>query len=75
MTFVSNAVNCAQYVLDWSPDGFKGECHQKDYVVLEVEIAALEYLQKVEGWHTPQEEVDDQGHILYHISEMAIQFV
>ena len=49
MTFVSNAVNCAQYVLDWSPDGLKGECHQKDYVVLEVGIAALEYLQKVEG--------------------------
>ena len=49
MTFVSNAVNCAQYVLDWLLDGLKGECHQKDYVVLEVEIAALEYPQKVEG--------------------------
>ena len=49
MTFVSSAVNCAQYVLDWSPDGLEGECHQKDYVVLEVEIAAFEYLQKVEG--------------------------
>ena len=49
MTCVSNAVNCTQYVLDWSPDGLEGECHQKDYVVSEVEIDALEYLQKVEG--------------------------
>ena len=49
MTFVLDAVNCAQYVMDWTPDGLKGECHQKDYVVVEVEIAALGYLQKVEG--------------------------
>ena len=49
VTFVSDAVNCAQYVMDWTPDGLKGECHQKDSVVVEVEIASLGYLQKVEG--------------------------
>ena len=84
-----DAVTRAQYFMDWTPDGLKGECHQKDYVVLEVEISALGYLQKVEGgilqkmnpreyrWYGPlkQEEVDGQGRMLYRISEMAVQFI
>ena len=43
------AVNRAQYFMDWTPDGLKGEYHQKDYAVMEMEISALGYLQKVEG--------------------------
>ena len=43
------AVTRAQYFMDWTPDGLKGEYHQKDYVVLELEVTALGYLQKVEG--------------------------
>ena len=31
------AVTRAQYFMDWTPDGLKGEYHQKDYVVLELE--------------------------------------
>ena len=83
------AVTRAQYFMDWTPDGLKGEYHQKDYVVLELEVTALGYLQKVEGgilekrnpreyrWHGPlkQEEFDGQGRRLYRISEKAIQFI
>ena len=51
--------------MDWTPDGLTGKYHQKDYVVLELEVTALGYLQKVEGgirekmnpreyrWHGP----------------------
>ena len=84
-----DAVTRAQYFMDWTPDGLKGEYHQKDYVVLELEVTALGYLQKVEGgilekmnpreyrWHGPlkQEELDGQGRVLYRISERAIQFI
>ena len=45
----AEAVNRAQYFMDWTPDGLKGEYHQKDYTVMEMEISALGYLQKVEG--------------------------
>ena len=83
------AVTRAQYFMDWTPDGLKGEYHQKDYVVLELEVTALGYLQKVEGgilekrnpreyrWHglLKQEEFDGQGRRLYRISEKAIQFI
>ena len=83
------AVDRAQYFMDWTPDGLKGEHHQKDYAVMELEISALGYLQKVEGgtlqkmkpmeyrWYGPlkQEEVDGQGRMLYRISEMAVQFI
>ena len=58
-------------------------------MVLELEVSALGYLQKVEGgilekmnpreyrWHGPlrQEELDEQGRVLYRISEKAIQFI
>ena len=83
------AVDRAQYFMDWTPDGLKGEHHQKDYAVMEMEISALGYLQKVEGgilqkmkpmeyrWYGPvkQEEVDGQGRMLYRISELAVQFI
>ena len=45
----AEAVDRAQYFMDWTPDGLKGEYHQKDYAVMEMEISALGYLQKVEG--------------------------
>ena len=84
-----DAVTRAQYFMDWTPDGLKGEYHQKDYVVLELEVTALGYLQKVEGgilekmnpreyrWYGPlkQEELDGQGRVLYRISERAVQFI
>ena len=85
----ADAVSRAQYFMDWTPDGLKGEHHQKDYAVMEIEISALGYLQKVEGdvlektkpteyrWYGPlkQEERDGQGRMLYRISEMAAQFI
>ena len=84
-----DAVTRAQYFMDWTPDGLTGKYHQKDYVVLELEVTALGYLQKVEGgilekmnpreyrWHGPlkQEELDEQGRVLYRISERAVQFM
>ena len=39
----------AQYFMDWTPEGLKGEHHQKDYAVMEMEIFALGYLLKVES--------------------------
>ena len=59
------AVDRAQYFMDWTPEGLKGEHHQKDYAVMEMEIFALGYLLKVESgilektkpteyrWHGP----------------------
>ena len=59
------AVDRAQYFMDWTPEGLKGEHHQKDYAVMEMEVFALGYLQKVESgilektkpteyrWHGP----------------------
>ena len=38
----------AQYFMDWTPEGLKGEHHQKDYAVMEMEVFALGYLVKVE---------------------------
>ena len=75
--------------MDWTPEGLKGEHHQKDYAVMEMEIFALGYLQKVESgilektkpteyrWHGPVkcEEWDSKGRLLYRISEMVVKFV
>ena len=83
------AVDRAQYFMDWTPEGLKGEHHQKDYAVMEMEIFALGYLQKVESgilektkpteyrWHGPVkcEEWDSKGRLLYRISEMVVKFV
>ena len=83
------AVTRAQYFMDWSPEGMKGETHQKDYAVMEFEISALGYLQKVENgtlektktnqyrWHGPikNEEKDHQGRVLYKVSEVAVKFI
>ena len=69
------AVDRAQYFMDWTPEGLKGEHHQKDYAVMEMEVFALGYLQKVESgilektkpteyrWHGPVkcEEWDGKG--------------
>ena len=35
---VGEAVDRAQYFMEWTPDGLKGECHQGDYIVIQVEI-------------------------------------
>ena len=32
----AEAVDRAQYFMDWTPDGLKGEYHQKDYAVMEI---------------------------------------
>ena len=67
----------------------KGEHHQKDYAVMEMEIFALGYLVKVESgvlektkpteyrWHGPVkcEEWDSNGRLLYRTSEMAVKFI
>ena len=61
----------------------------KNYAVMEMEVSALGYLQKVEGgvsektkpteyhWHGPlrQEERDGQGHVWYRISVVAARFM
>ena len=43
------AVERAQYFNDWTPDGPKGEFCAKDYVLVEVELTAIGYLQKAEA--------------------------
>ena len=43
------AVERAQYFNDWTPEGPKGEFCAKDYVLVEVELAAIGYLQKAEA--------------------------
>ena len=52
------AVDRAQYFMDWTPDGLKGEHHQKDYAGMEMEISALGYLQKVEGGILQEDETN-----------------
>ena len=85
------AVTRAQYFMDWTPEGLKGENHQKDYAVVEIQIIAHGYLQKVEGgilektkpkpnqyrWHGPikNEEHDNQGRLLYKVSDLAVKFI
>ena len=82
------AVDRAQYFMDWTPEGMKGEHHQKDYVT-EMEIFAIGFLQKCDSgvlektkpteyrWHGPvkNEEYDVKGRLLYRISEMAASFM
>ena len=43
------AVERAQYFNDWTPEGPKGEFCAKDYVLVEVEVTAIGYLQKAEA--------------------------
>ena len=43
------AVERAQYFNDWTPEGPKGEFCAKDYVLVEVELTAIGYLQKAEA--------------------------
>ena len=39
----------AQYFNDWTPEGPKGEFCAKHYVLVEVELTAIGYLQKAEA--------------------------
>ena len=43
------AVERAQYFNDWTPEGPKGEFCAKDYVLVEVELTAIGYLQEGRG--------------------------
>ena len=65
--------------------GMPGPPYQKEYAVMEMEISALGYLQKMEGgvlerpdptvyrWHGPlrHEERDSHGRLLYRVSGLA----
>ena len=76
-----STVGHAQYVLDWMPSGVPGPPCQKEYAVMEMEISALGYLQRLEGgvlektrpagyrWHGPvrHEGHDQQMRFLYCI--------
>eukprot|EP00435_Cladocopium_sp_Y103_P056018 s780_g18.t1 len=82
------AVDRAQYFNDWTPDGLKGEYHQKGYVVLELEFTAFGYLNKMEEdvlqkmtpqeyrWYGPirAEQRDSEGRLLYRFSDEAHSF-
>eukprot|EP00435_Cladocopium_sp_Y103_P048167 s1168_g14.t1 len=71
-------VDRAQYFNDWTPDGLKGEYHQKDYVVMELEFTSVGYMTKMEAdvlhrmtpqeyrWYGPirAEERDSHGRLL-----------
>ena len=73
------AVERAQYFNDWTPEGPKGEFCAKDYVLVEVEVTAIGYLQKAESGvllkYKPNEyrwqgtmksvEFDQYGNLLY----------
>ena len=73
------AVERAQYFDDWTPEGPKGEFCAKDYVLVEVELTAIGYLQKAEAGillkYKPNEyrwqgtmkamEFDQNGNLLY----------
>ena len=88
-TSAVEAVDRAQYFMDWTPQGLKGEHHQKQFTVLQVEISALGYLQKMEAgilaktkpgeyrWYgnLKQEERDDQGRVLYRFSDTAAEII
>lgn len=86
-TSPGEAIDRAQYFMDWTPEGMKGEHHQKEFTVCQVEISALGYMQKMEAgtlaktkpgeyrWYgtMKHEERDDQGRVLYRFSDTAAQ--
>ena len=88
-TSAAEAVERAQYFMDWTPQGLKGEHHQKQFTVLQVEISALGYMQKMESgilakfkpgeyrWHgtMKQEEHDHHGRLLYRFSDTAAEII
>eukprot|EP00438_Fugacium_kawagutii_P000917 Skav211592 [mRNA] locus=scaffold2962:53741:54115:- [translate_table: standard] len=83
------AVERAQYFMDWTPQGLKGEYHHKQFKVMEVEVSALGYMQKMESgilaktkpgeyrWHgsLKHEERDEQGRVLYRFSDTASEII
>ena len=83
------AVERAQYFNDWTPEGPKGEFCAKDYVLVEVELTAIGYLQKAEAGillkYKPNEyrwqgtmkalEFDENGNLLYKFGSEAMKIV
>ena len=83
------AVERAQYFNDWTPEGPKGEFCAKDYVLVEVELTAIGYLQKAEAGallkYKPNEyrwqgtmkalEFDENGNLLYKFAADAHRIV
>ena len=83
------AVERAQYFNDWTPEGPKGEFCAKDYVLVEVELTAIGYLQKAEAGillkHKPNEyrwqgtmkalEFDENGNLLYKFAADAHKII
>ena len=83
------AVERAQYFNDWTPEGPKGEFCAKDYVLVEVELTAIGYLQKAEAGillkYKPNEyrwqgtmksvEFDQNGNLLYKFAADAHKIV
>ena len=83
------AVERAQYFIDWTPEGPKGEFCAKDYVLVEVELTAIGYLQKAEAGillkYKPNEyrwqgtmkalEFDENGNLLYKFGSEAMKIV
>ena len=79
----------AQYFNDWTPEGPKGEFCAKDYVLVEVELTAIGYLQKAEAGillkYKPNEyrwqgtmkalEFDENGNLLYKFGSEAMKIV
>ena len=57
-TAPDDAVNRAQYFMDWSPEGLKGEYHQKNYVALEMGNLRPGLPPESRGWHTSENEAD-----------------
>ena len=83
------AVERAQYFNDWTPEGPKGEFCAKDYVLVEVELTAIGFLQKAEAGillkYKPNEyrwqgtmkalEFDENGNLLYKFAADAHKIV
>ena len=77
----------SRFFLDWAPGVViqDNDIQQRGYAVMEMEISALGYLQKMEGgvlerpdptvyrWHGPlrHEERDSHGRLLYRVSGIA----
>ena len=82
-------LSVAQYFNDWTPEGPKGEFCAKDYVLVEVELTAIGYLQKAEAGillkYKPNEyrwqgtmkalEFDENGNLLYKFAADAHKIV
>lgn len=77
----------SELIMEWTPNGLKGEYNPKDFVAIKVTFTALGYLPKMESgtlertkpgeyrWHGPLKvkEVDNQGRVLYSFSHEAAE--